>query len=114
MTKTIKKDNGYGTTYEFEIVESVPKGFIIWNVNILNDTGYLPLCETIAKGSYTVNTNTLKAIKCNGVDKVLKASLWGYNTIKKMDRYLAKNKKTRDTKIINEAYPYMKELKWEN
>lgn len=115
MTKTIKKDNGYGTTYEFEIVESIPKGFHVWFVSLLNDTGYLPLCEPIEKGSYNVNVKTLKAIKCDGVKQVIRAVGWGYDTLTKMDRYLAKSNANELTiKVINEAYPYMKELKWEN
>lgn len=53
-------DNGYGTIYDFEIVEKIPAGFEIWNIGGLGE--YIPVCQTIS-GSCNVDITTLKAIR---------------------------------------------------
>lgn len=54
----------------FKIVDSVPSGYIIWNIGDNMPGGYLPLCE-VFKGTYDVNTDTLKAIKLERAQEVL-------------------------------------------
>ena len=96
----------------FEIVNEIPKGYKIWFVSILNKAGYLPLCKVI-KGTYNVEIDTLKCIKADGVEEILHAVGYGYNTIKKFERYLLRNKQDYTTKILKEALPYMKQLRYE-
>ena len=62
-------DNRYGTTYTFEIVDKIPKGYVVWNINFdhLGD-GYVPLCQ-IEKGTYNVIQSTLKAIKVEDAEE---------------------------------------------
>ena len=60
--KTYSFDNGYGTTYTFEIVDRIPKGYHIWHIpeeDMLE--GLVPLCQCY-EGTYDVITPTLKAI----------------------------------------------------
>ena len=55
-------DNGYGRTYTFEIVDKIPEGYEIWNIDFNKlGNGLVPLCEV--DDNYSVNVNTLKAIR---------------------------------------------------
>lgn len=51
---------------EFEVVESIPKGYVILNTNI--DSEYLPLC-ILDKNCY-VDKSTLKCIKLRSKEDV--------------------------------------------
>lgn len=46
--------------YTFEIVNRIPKGYIVWNIGDNMIDGYIPLCELTT--GYNINPNTLKAI----------------------------------------------------
>lgn len=51
----------------FEITEKIPSGFFVWNIgeNMGSDE-YIPICEKLHpedKNDFSINTNTLKAIK---------------------------------------------------
>lgn len=60
--KTYSFENGYGRTYTFEIVDKIPKGYEVWNIDFDNMIGGLiPLCQCY-HGTRTVNVDTLKAI----------------------------------------------------
>ena len=60
--KTYSFENGYGTTYTFEIVDKIPKGYKIWNIDFNNMAGSLiPLCKCY-EGTYNVIPDQLKAI----------------------------------------------------
>lgn len=57
---------------QFELVDTFPKGYEVWNVN--TNGKYLPLCET--DKNFNVNVDTLKCIKLESdedVQCVLKA-----------------------------------------
>ena len=66
--KTYSFENGYGTTYTFEIVNSIPKGYHIWSIPMEHMAeGLIPLCELdpsrmTFEGARPVNLNTLKAL----------------------------------------------------
>lgn len=51
---------------EFEVVESIPKGYEVWHINTKNN--YLPLCK-IDENCY-VDINTLKCIKLDSMEDV--------------------------------------------
>ena len=112
--ETVQFDNGYGTTYVFEVVESVPQGFKIWNIGYHMVDGYIPLCEPIEKGSYTINPNTLKAIKYDKAQELLNCVGAGYcGTLKECESYLKRKKQSsyHSNKCLK-ALPLLKELKW--
>ena len=80
--RTYSFDNGYGTTYTFEIVDRIPKGYEVWNINgeSMGDR-LLPLCQ-LHKGTHSVVQETLKAIYLKNNesrDLVLKAVGRGIN-----------------------------------
>lgn len=112
MKKVLKMDNGYGKTYEFEIVNSIPKGYKIWNIGKNMVDGYLPICQ-VYPGTYSVVVETLKAIKFSEAQTILEAVGYGTDTVRKMEKYLEKHKNDNQSKRIKKALPLMKKLKWE-
>lgn len=104
---TIKHDNGYGTTYIFEVVDKIPTGYSIWNISGIGNGEYAPICETLHpenKNCYDVNTNTLKAIKLNKeeVEILFKSSMSGDGTLKKAKATLKRVAKTKTMQIRQE------------
>ena len=69
----------------FELVGFVPRGYQIWNIGENMLDGYLPLCRLKARqpfdGAREIETDTLKAIKIDGAQTILKAVGGGQNTI---------------------------------
>ena len=85
---TIKHDNGYGTTYIFEVVEKMPEGFSVWAISGIGNGEYVPICETVRpndKNCYDVNTQTLKAIKLSKEEVAIlfSSAIAGDGTLKK-------------------------------
>ena len=109
-------ENGYGITWKFEVVESVPKGFRIWNIGKHMIDGYLPLCELIGN-TYNINPDTLKAIKMENAQVILSAVGYGYcekDGINEMIENLKNRECTsREAELIQQALPYMKDIKWD-
>ena len=112
------KEYIYSNNQQYKIVDKIPKGYSIWNIgskNMIDD--YLPLCEPIEKDSYSINPNTLKAIKVNGAKEILDVVGYGYcgrTGRRRMYRDLSEHKCTkRQRELIIKALPYIKELKWE-
>lgn len=85
----ILTDNGYGATYEFEIVEKMPRGFEVWNINPIGGGEYIPICQS---ESYNVNTRTLKAIKLSKEEVTIlsAAASAGIKTIESAKRTLSR------------------------
>lgn len=90
---TIKHDNGYGTTYIFEVVDKIPSGFEIWNIPEIGNGEYIPICQAI---NHNVNAKTLKAIKLNKeeISVLRKAASAGIKTFSKAKRTLSRTTKT--------------------
>ena len=60
---TYSFENDYEDVYTFEIVDKIPKGYIIWNIDFdLMQDGLVPLCQ-VRPGTCDVITDTLKAIR---------------------------------------------------
>lgn len=78
---------------KFEVVDRVPQGYEIWNVDLLNEKGYLPLCQC---DNYKVNTGTLKCIKCNNVEEIVYCTGVGQKTIKQMKTYIKRYSKSKN------------------
>lgn len=66
---------------KFEVVSEVPQGYFIWNIGPQNMIeGYIPLCEWLNKEDkedYSINVNTLKAIRVNeGWEEIMAGVGW--------------------------------------
>ena len=77
--------------HTFEVIDYIPYGYEFWNIGKNMADGYLPLCQGIP-GSHRVNVDTLKAIKLDGAQTVLAASVHGPTTIAAMEEYLERYK----------------------
>lgn len=110
--------------YTFEIVESVPFGYQIWNIGKNMIDGYLPLCRLCShqpyRGARNIETETLKAIKIDGAQTILAAIGGGQNTIEAMEKYIRRyqNAKAgtwsrRQAERMKEALPIMRKIKWD-
>ena len=75
--------------HTYEIVESVPKGYEIWNIGKYMAEGYLPLCRVI-EGTNNVEADTLKAIECPGAQTILAAIGYGPKTVSEMEAFIKK------------------------
>lgn len=93
-TEVMKMTKIFDDRHEFEIVENVPKGYEIWNIGKNMIDGYLPLCQVI-EGTYSINPDTLKAIKVEDAQVILSVGFCSL-TIKGMERYVKRysNSKT--------------------
>ena len=105
----------------FEIVENAPLGYEIWNIGENIVDGYLPFCR-IAKnqtfaGGRNIETDTLKAVKCDGAQIILDAISSGIDTIPKMEKYIVRYKNAKPgsyaharVQKIKKALPFMREI----
>ncbi len=76
-----------GKTDIYKIVEKIPFGFFVWNIgeNMESDE-YIPLCQDLhpeIKDDYSINRNTLRAIKLptEEVELLREAAGWGVNSL---------------------------------
>ena len=108
---------------EFEIVDEVPLGYSIWNIGHCMPEGYLPFCRLSSRqewdGAQQIETETLKAIKCEGAQIILAAIGSGVQTIEEMERYIEENRNAKpgtvayaEVQKFETALPYMKKIKW--
>ena len=69
--------------HTFEIVDRIPKGYIVWNIGDNMTDGYIPLCELTT--GYNINVNTLKAIALDDAEvRILRdAAHYGIWNLKK-------------------------------
>lgn len=113
MTRQTISDN----QHTFEIVERVPMGYQIWNIGKNMIDGYLPLCRVIP-GTFSIEPETLKAIKIDGAQKILAAIGGGQDTIEAMEKYIKRYRNAkpgtwsyRQVKRMKEALPIMRQIK---
>lgn len=105
----------------FEIVDHIPRGYSIWNIGKNMADGYLPLCRLRAvqpfPGGRSIETESLKAIKCEGAQVILSAVGYGPERPEEMERYIKLNEGKRYRKYqverMKAALPYIRELKWD-
>ena len=108
--KTLKVDN-----HTFEIVDKVPKNYMIWNIGNNMPDGYLPLCELLNPedpDNYSINPETLKAVQCEGAQAILKVTIRGQNTIKKMETYIKRYSKSKNSYTLLVVERMKEALKW--
>ena len=81
--------------HTFEIIDSVPPGYEIWNIGKNMIDGYLPLCRLALKqrfpGGRAIDVDSLKAIKTDGAQIILAAVGYGPKTPETMERYIRKH-----------------------
>lgn len=92
-------DNGYGTTYNFEIVEKVPADYSVWCFPEIFCGEYTPFCKTVDpnnKDCFDVNVTTLKAVKLSRQESAIlhHAAHAGAGNITKANKLLKKTAKT--------------------
>ena len=79
-------------TDTFEVIDYIPYGYEFWNIGKNMIDGYLPLCRMSAvqpfPGARCIDVDSLKAIKLDGAQTVLAASIHGQTTIEAMEKYL--------------------------
>lgn len=119
MSEYLRKDNDV-----FEIVDTVPLGYSIWNIGRNMPDGYLPFCRLCAtqpfEGAQCIETDTLKAVKTEGAQTILAAVGRGAgDDLKSMERYLEKHPcPVPGTRVysnvarIKKALPYLLELRY--
>lgn len=110
--------------HTFQLIDYVPVGYEIWNIGKNMVDGYLPLCRMSAvrqpfPGCREIETDTLKAIPCEGAQVILSAVGCGHDTPKKMEAYIQKhNHEKPGTRAYEEvqkckaALPFMRQIKW--
>jgi hypothetical protein len=97
--------------HTFELVDSVPAGYVIWNIGKNMVDGYLPIVQ-VGEGC-RVNDRTMKAIKVDGAQTVLAAVGYGPGTVKEMEKYIRKHGKSRPSEVerMKKALPIMRQIK---
>ena len=91
-------------TNTFQVVDSVPLGYVIWNIGNNMADGYLPLCQVGGPDGCQVNPDTLKAVKCDGAQTILDAAHCA-GTPRAMRRFLGKHQNAEPGKL-NERGPF--------
>ena len=78
----------------FQIVDRIPKGFFVWNIGQnMKSPEWIPLCEDLHpedKDDYSINPDTLKAIKLpeNEVQLLRDAAGFGVNSLATAEKAL--------------------------
>lgn len=101
--------------HEFELIDYVPYGYIVWSIGKNMIDGYLPLCRLSAvqpfPGGRSIDVNTLKAIKADGAQIILAAMGVGPGTVKEMEAYIEKHPNKWGVDRMKKALPYMRKIK---
>lgn len=102
----------------FEVVDSVPARYTIWNIGANMPEGYLPMCEMVGTDNFSVRTDTLKAIKLPEAQTILAAIGGGQNTVEKMEAYIKRYKNAKkgtwahhQVERMKKALPILREAK---
>lgn len=105
----------------FEVVNTFPLGYKIWNIGEPPLEGYLPLARLKAiqpfEGCTEIEPDTLKIIATEGAREILLAVRGGVNSVEKMEDFLEKTKGVRpDSWLyvqrgrIEKALPYLRKI----
>lgn len=107
----------------FQLVDEFPLGYMVWNIGKHMAPGYLPLCRMKYiqpfDGARQIEPDTLKAIKVDGAEHIMKAVSWaGPLSVAQMERYIEKYRDSKDEciqyqiELFQKAIPVMKKIKW--
>ena len=114
-----------GSELIFELVDEVPPGHMVWNIGRHMAPGYLPLCRLLFlqpfEGARRIDPDSLKAIRIDGAEHILKATGWaGDCTVSQMEQYVKDHRDDEDecaryqAELFEKAIPVMKRIKWNN
>lgn len=82
--------------YTFKVVDHRPIGYKIWNIGHNMIPGYLPFCRLKNPqpfpGGQSIETDTLRAMKCDEAQTILAAIGYGPETPEQMEQYIKRNK----------------------
>lgn len=113
----------------YEIVDRVPSGYEIWNIGDNMCEGFLPLCtlkpadEQPFEGARQIDPDTLKVIRTDGAQAILRVSISGLETAIDMEEFLRRESgegwanpewEAEVEKRIKIALPYARQIKWED
>lgn len=105
----------------FEVVDTYPLGYKIWNIGSNMLEGYVPFCRMASiqpfKGAQRIDPSSLRAMKSDGAEIIMQAAHSDCTTVKEMEAYLAKHKNPKFGTyesclcgLIERALPYLREL----
>ncbi len=97
----IKTKDRYGRETTFDVVDKIPKGYIVWNIgNLMGSDEHIPLAMRMSEDKNSdkynyINPNTLKAIKLTSDEvKILRdAAKFGINSKKEAEKTININPK---------------------
>lgn len=107
----------------FEVVDTCWPPYRIWNIGENMIEGYLPLCRPAYvqpfPGGQDIDPNSLKAVRIDGAQTILKAVRHGLYTAKDMETFISRYKDTAkpgssdyaDIRQYEAAIPLMKQVK---
>jgi len=92
----------------FEIIDYIPNGYEFWNIGAAMAEGYLPLCRPSQfqpyPGANRIDAENLKAIRLDGAQTVLAASIHGQTTVAAMEEYLERYRgKSTDPSVLEQV-----------
>ena len=107
-----------GVCDTYEVVAEPPLGYIIWNIGDNAPEGYLPFCRLKSmqrfKGGREIESDTLKAMKCDGAREILAAIGLGAETSAEMKKFIKKITHTAKSAVTCErmraAIPYLEKI----
>lgn len=105
--KTIKTTHGI-----LEVVTEVPPGYSVWPVGSnWQEKGYIPIAAFDAKRLMV--KGTLKALKCEGAEVIMKSPNLAKGTVKSFERYIEKyqDRRPKECYLMSAALPYMRKIK---
>ena len=87
--------------YTFELVDHVPRGYVIWNIGKNMVPGYLPLVLTGDRDGCQVLPGAIKyAVKVDGAQTILAAIGWGELDVQAMEQYIKNNEGSNDARVL--------------
>lgn len=112
-------NNGYGITYNFEIVEKISPDYSVWCFPKILDGEYAPFCKTVDPGNkecFDVDTSTIKAVRLNSIESEIlrQAAYAGAGNLEKAKKLIGRTAKTAHMKqkqeTAKEALPILERI----
>ena len=96
--KTICTTDSFGRSTNYEVVETMPQGYVVWNIGENMGTNeYIPICKYLhpeIKDDYSIDGTTIKAINLpkDDVIKLRKAASVGVNNLETAKKAIMSNR----------------------
>ena len=107
------------TNLTFQVVDTIPAGYEVWNIGNHMPAGYIPVCQLSPRrpfdGLYDVDTRTLKAVKTPDAEHILRAAARGFKTIYAMESYITNCSNSdwlheENLSVLEKAIPAMRQI----